>query len=146
MIGASTLARTTAEMLLEDGAEVVIVEKDRETIDNLSGQYDCSFVHGDGARPHVLEDVDPEHTDCLFCVSRDDTANILAAVVARTMSFERVVVRIEDTELLPVCEQLELKHVIVPDRRVGRELVAFAGGDERALETERAGGRRDRRP
>lgn len=138
MIGASTLARTTAEMLLEKGAEVVIIEKNRETIERLSGDYDCSFVHGDGSRPNVLEDVDPSHTDCLFCLSSDDTSNILAAVVARSMSFERVVVRIEDQELLPVCRQLELEHVIVPDRRVGGELIAFAEGDEQALVNEAA--------
>jgi trk system potassium uptake protein TrkA len=79
--------------------------------------------------------VNPGQTDCLFCLSSDDTANILAAVVARSLDFEKVVVRIEDQELLPICRQLELKHVIVPDRRVSRELIAFAEGDELALDT-----------
>ena len=136
MIGASNLALTTAEVLLEEGAELVIVEKDRSTIEALSERYDCSFVHGDGSRPQILEDVGAEDTDCLFCQSSDDKANMLAAVVAKTMSFDRVVVRIEDQELLPISAQLELEHVIVPDRRVAHELVAFAHGDNQALSKE----------
>jgi len=136
LIGASTLTLTTTEILLEAGHEVVIIEKNREIIEQHSEIYDCSFVHGDGSRPKILEDVDPEHTDCLFCLSSDDTSNILAAVVARSLDFKRVVVRIEDHGLLPVCAQLDLDHVIVPDRRVSRELMAFAEGNEHALESE----------
>ncbi len=140
IIGASTLGLTAADMLLKEGAEVVIVEKDGDVIEQYCEEYDCSFVHGDGSRPHVLEDVDPEHTDCLYCLSNDDTANILAGVLARKMSFDRVVVRIEEPELLSICDQLDLEHVIIPDRRVGRELVAFAAGDDHALDTESSDG------
>jgi trk system potassium uptake protein TrkA len=138
LIGASTLALTATEALLAAGHQVVIVEKNREVIEEVSKDYDCSFIHGDGSRPHILEDVDPKHTDCLFCLSNEDTSNILAAVVARSLGFEKVVVRIEDRDLLPICTQLDLDHVIVPDKRVSRELVAFAEGNERALDTEAA--------
>jgi trk system potassium uptake protein TrkA len=139
LIGASTLARTTAAKFLEASHEVVIIEKDKQVIEDISEEYDCSFVHGDGSRPHILEDVDPGHTDCLFCLSNDDTANILAALVARTLDFKRVVVRVEDIELLPICTQLGLDNIIVPDQRVGRELLAFAEGDDRALDTHASG-------
>lgn len=133
-IGASLLARATAEMLIEKGHEVVIIEKDLEKVELFSDQYDCSFMHGDGSRPSVLEDVDSGSTDCLYCVSSDDTANILAAVVARSMSFEKIVVRIEDRELLPVCKQLELENVIVPDVKVAKDLIAFGSGEIENLE------------
>jgi trk system potassium uptake protein TrkA len=132
-IGAGTLARATTKRLLAKGHEVVIVEKDADVIETLSEEYDCSFVHGDGSRPSVLEDIDPHSTDCLFCVASEDTSNILAAVVARSMDFKKIVVRIETEELLPVCRQLQLEHVIVPDQRVARELIAFAEGQEDAL-------------
>lgn len=132
-IGASLLARTTTKLLLEDGHEVVIIEKEPDVIERYADEFDCSFLLGDGARPSVLEDVDPSATDCLYCVSNDDTDNILAAVVARSMDFGNVVVRVEDQELLPICEQLELDHVIVPDLQVARELIEFGKGALDAL-------------
>lgn len=137
-IGASLLARTSTKMFLEAGHEVVIIEKDLAVIDEYAEDYDCSFLHGDGSRPSVLLDVDPGATDCLYCVSNDDTANVLAAVVARTMDFDRVVVRIEDQDLLSVCEQLKLENVIVPDVEVAKRLINFAEGDSEALEGQKA--------
>jgi hypothetical protein len=41
------------------------------------------------------------------------------------MDFARVVLRLEDTDLLSICEQLGLENVIVPDQRVDRELLTF---------------------
>lgn len=129
-IGASTLTLVTATQLIESGHEVVIVDTDEEKLQRLDGEYDCSLVLGDGSRPSVLDDVDPKSTDALLCLSNSDTDNILAAVVAKSMDFDRVLLRLEDPELVPVCEQLELEHVIVPDQRVARELQAFVEREE----------------
>lgn len=128
-IGASALTKATVQVMLEAEHEIVVIEKDLATIELISEDFDCSFVHGDGSRPSVLEDVDPGSTDVLFCLSDDDNANILAALLARSMDFKKVVVRIEDLELQPVCDQLKLEHVIIPDRRVAEGLKEFLEGD-----------------
>lgn len=131
LIGASGLAMATVSEMLEAGHEVVVVEKDKEIIEELDEQFDCSFYCGDGAKPSVLEEVDPGNTDLLLCLSDNDTANVLAAVVAKSMDFSHVVLRLEDTDLLAICDQLGLENVIVPDRRVARELLRFLDkGDE----------------
>ena len=74
--------------------------------------------------------MDPDSTDLLICLSDDDTSNVLAAVVAKSMSFDRVVLRLEDDDLLSVCKQLELDNVIVPDERMAQQLVDFAEGEK----------------
>ena len=124
-------------ILLEADHEIVVIDKDADIIEAISDDYDCSFVHGDGSRPSVLQDVDPASTDVLFCLADDDNANVLAAVVAKSMEFKRIVVRIEDLELLPVCKQLGLEHVIVPDRHVAEGLHKFLEGDVSAPEAEK---------
>lgn len=129
LIGASSLTMAAVVKFLENGHEVVVIEKNPAVIEELDQDYDCSFYCGDGARPSVLEDVDPGSTDLLLCLSDDDTSNVLAAVVARSMDFGRVVLRLEDPDLLPICEQLELENVIVPDQRIASELQSFAEGE-----------------
>jgi trk system potassium uptake protein TrkA len=131
MIGASGLAMATVSEMLEAGHEVVVVEKDEQVIEEMDEEFDCSFYRGDGAKPSVLKDLDPTNTDLLLCLSDNDTANVLAAVVAKSMNFGRIVLRLEDTDLLSICEHLGLENVIVPDRRVARELRRFLDkGDE----------------
>ncbi|PLW70663.1 NAD-binding protein [Pseudohalioglobus lutimaris] len=129
LIGASRLAMATVTEMLEAGHEVVVIDKDERVIEDLEADFDCSFYCGDGAKPSVLEDVDPSNTDLLLCLSDDDTSNVLAAVVAKSLEFDRVVLRLDDPDLLSICEQLGLENVIVPDKRIACELLSFFEGE-----------------
>ena len=51
MIGISQITVMAAGLLLDHGHEVVIVERDKEKIDNFSDKLDCGFIHGDGSTP-----------------------------------------------------------------------------------------------
>jgi trk system potassium uptake protein TrkA len=127
-VGASPLAVMTASLLIERGHDVVIIEQDRARIDEVSDALDCGFLHGDGGRPNVLREADPEHTDVLFCLSDDDKANILGALIGRSLGFEKVVPAIEEPELVPICLELGLEHTIVPDRTISRYLADMVVG------------------
>ncbi len=54
----------TAEYLIERGNEVVIIERDKKRIDELSEELDCSFLHGDGSKPAILREVNPQRDRC----------------------------------------------------------------------------------
>jgi trk system potassium uptake protein len=95
-VGASSIAVMAARFMLKRGHEVVIIERNRERIDALSEQLDCGFLHGDGSTPALLREADPEHSDCLFCLTGQDQTNILASLVGRSLGFARVVTKIED--------------------------------------------------
>lgn len=127
-IGAGALTVMTARQLMKGGHEVVIVESDRERIETLAEELDCGFLHGDGAKPAVLRDADPEHTDVLFCLTGSDQANIIAALVGTSLGFGRVVVRIEDPELEHICIELGLKDTIIPTRTIARYLADMSEG------------------
>lgn len=121
-IGAGQLSVVTAKLLHEKGVEVVIIEQDKERIDSLSDEIDCGFLHGDGSKPAMLREADPEGTDVLFALTGNDQANILASLVGRSLGFRRVVTKIEDPEFEHVCKELGLEDLIVPSRTIGRFL------------------------
>jgi trk system potassium uptake protein TrkA len=135
-IGASNLALRTAQLLLKRGHEVVIVERELERIEALSGELDCGFVHGDGSRPAILRETDPEGTDLLFAMTGNDQANIITSLVGRSLGFRRVVTRIEDPSFEHICIELGLKDTIIPSRTIGRYLAdLFEGRDPMELST-----------
>jgi trk system potassium uptake protein TrkA len=101
---------------------VVIIEQDKERIDALTEEIDCGFLHGDGSKPAILREADPEGTQVLFALTGNDQANILASLVGRSLGFKRVVTKIEDPELEHICKELGLEDVIVPSRTIGRFL------------------------
>ena len=127
-IGASALSVMTARYLLARGHEVVIIEKEKEGIDALGTELDCGFLHADGAKPAVLREADPEHTDVLFCLTGSDQANIISSLVGRSLGFGRVVTKINDPEFEHICIELGLEGTIIPARTVGRHLTEMFEG------------------
>ena len=129
-IGAGKVGIETAKALVTKGHEVVIIETDKTKIDELSEEMDCSFLQGDGSRPDILREVNPEQTDILFCLTDSDQANVIASLVGRSLGFKRVVTSISDEQFEVICHELGLKDTIIPSRTITRYLVDLVGGGE----------------
>jgi trk system potassium uptake protein TrkA len=129
-LGTSSLAVNAARVLLKRGHEVVIIDFDKERIQSLSEELDCGFIHGDGSRPAILREADPQHTDVLYCITGHDQSNIIASLVGRSLGFERIVTKIDDPELEHICIELGLEDIIIPSRAIGIHLAdLFEGRD-----------------
>lgn len=127
-IGGSELTSQTAQQLLKSHYEVVIVEKEKERIDELSAILDTGFIHGDGSKPAILHEADPAATDYLFCLTENDQVNIITSLVGRSLGYKRVVTRIEDPSYEHICIELGLNDVIVPDYTIARYLADMCEG------------------
>lgn len=129
-VGAGSTAVMAARTLIKRGHEVVIIERNRERIEALSEQLDCGFLHGDGSTPALLREADPEHSDCLFCLTGQDQTNILASLVGRSLGFARVVTKIEGPEFEHICIELGLEDTIDPALTIGRYLADMLQGQD----------------
>ena len=126
--GAGPMAVITARDLVKQGHEVIIIEVEKQKIDQLSDDLDCSFVHGDASKPAILSQVNPKDCDFLFCLTDSDQANIITALLGRSMGFDRVVPSIEDAELQQLCRELELEDTIIPVRTMSQHLSNMVRG------------------
>ncbi|MFW6243879.1 MAG: potassium channel family protein [Desulfovibrionales bacterium] len=129
-IGAGEVTEATARLLIDKGHEVIIIEADKDRIDALSEDLDCSFLHGDGSKPVILKEVGPEQTDVLFCLTSVDQANLIAGLVGRSLGFNRIITSIEDQEFEGICRELGLENIIVPSRTISRYLADMARGQD----------------
>lgn len=136
-IGASPLTVKTAHALIEEGHEIIIIERSKERIKELGEQLDCAFLHGDGSTPDVLKEVDPGRTQILYCITNHDQTNIIAGLIGKNLGIPRAVVMIEDEGFLPVCAQLGLHDTIVPARTVSRHLAGLAKVEEKEEKAEK---------
>ncbi len=134
--GAHRTAIKAAEKLIEQGHEIILIEINKEKIDNLSDELDCSFIHGDAGKPVILSEAAPEKCDFLFCLTDNDQANIITSLLARSMGFKKIITCIQDEDLLPLCDELGLVDIIVPDRTMSQYLTnAVRGLDSVELST-----------
>jgi len=126
--GAGPMTMMAVRALTEQGHEVIIIELDKDKIDRLSEEMDCSFLHGDAAKPALLSQTDPKKCDFLFCLTNSDQANIITALLGRSMGFKRVVTSIEDVELESLCSELGLDDTIIPSHTMSQHLVNMVRG------------------
>jgi trk system potassium uptake protein TrkA len=129
-VGAGKVSIGTAKALIKKGHEVVIIETDKARIDEVSEEMDCSFLQGDGSQPNILREVNPAHTDFLFCFTDSDQANVISSLVGRSLGFKRVVTSIGDPQFEGICHELGLKDTIIPSRTISRYLEDMVGGGE----------------
>lgn len=122
-IGTNKISLNTGRTLIDDGHEIIFIELDKEKIDQLADELDCGFIHGDGSAPDTLQEVDPEQTDVLFCLTNNDKDNIIAGLVGRSLGFSKTIIKIEDFAYEHICTELGLEDVIVPTRTISRYLV-----------------------
>ena len=108
----------------------MIIETDKAKIDELSKEMGCSFLQGDGSRPDILREVNPEQTDILFCLTDSDQVNVIASLVGRSLGFKRVVRSIRDEQFESICHELGLKDTIIPSRTISRYLEGMVGGSK----------------
>lgn len=128
--GAGPMTVIAARAMIKQGHEIIIIEVDKEKIDRLSDELDCSFVQGDASKPAILSQVDPKDCDFLFCLTDSDQVNIITALLGRSMGFKRVVPSIEDDELQQLCGELELEDTIIPVRTMSQYLENMVRGLE----------------
>ncbi len=127
-VGAGEVTVRTAELLIERGHEVIIIENNQDTIDDLSDKLDCSFLNGDGSKPEILREVGPKQTDVLFCLTDSDQANLISSLIGRSLGFKRVIPSIQDPEFEGICWELNLNDTILPSRTISRYLADMVEG------------------
>lgn len=135
ILGASRFGAAIAKKLIDENHEVVLIDKDRDRLENLSEELDCGMIEGDGTMPSVLEDTYRDEDDTFVAVTNASEDNILAALVAQSIGFGRVIPQIVSSQLLNVCHQLGLDDVINPHATVA-ESIAEALEDKAALDSE----------
>ena len=115
IVGSSRLALQTAEIMIGRGDEVVLIEIESEKAAHLAETMDCAVVEGDGADPNVQAAAEAHDADAFIAATRDDQSNIVAAIVARRFGIEEVIVKLENPDYIPVCEDLGLDKLALPE-------------------------------
>ena len=64
-----------------------------------------------------------DQSDAFFALTNTDNVNILAAVVARSVGYPRVITQLTRTELQPIIDQLDLGETITPHESAAQTLV-----------------------
>lgn len=141
LVGAGEVGYNLAQSLVEDGHDVVVVERDEERASKVENELDVMVVRGNGARPQVLDKAGAslgKAAQVLIACTDHDEVNILACWIARRAGVERVISRVRSMEFTDTkawAQDLGIDVMISPERSVARqieELLAVSSAVEAA--------------
>ena len=128
VVGAGEVGTYVAERLNKQH-DVALVENNLERFREIDtdSSLDVLTVYGSGTDPDALSAAGLSDTDLLVAVTKNDEANILAALLARQAGVERTVVRIESRRLRnkEVGKLLGSQgsfHMIDPDQEIAHDV------------------------
>lgn len=121
--GLTELTKKTVKKFIAEGHEVIIIDPNRDLVNEFGEEVDCGFLIGEASQPAILKEVNPKETDYFFSLSENNQNNIVACLVARSLGVNKTFLRIDDPDYETVCEELGLKDIIVPSQITSQYLL-----------------------
>lgn len=127
VVGCGKIGTALIESLVNEGHDVVAIDRSPEALGEVSNVYDVISACGNGTDWDLLMEADAKNTDLFISVTGSDELNMLSCFLAKRMGAKHTVARIRNPEhndgsLAFLRQELELSLVINPERLVAREL------------------------
>ena len=111
-MGCGRVGAMIATSLWEEGHKVVVLDANSESLRRLPEELQQEAIVGDGTLEEHLRKGGIENADAFVAVSTGDTANILAAQMAKhVFQVTKVICRIDDTARYEIYTEMGLKAV-----------------------------------
>lgn len=85
VVGGGKVGYNLAKLLLAEGHEVLLIEKDKNKAARLSTEFGESLMEGNGSRVTVLREAGANRADVLVAVTGTDEDNLVICQVAKTV-------------------------------------------------------------
>ncbi|WP_152040283.1 potassium channel family protein [Salinigranum salinum] len=94
--GGGRVGFQTAEILDDQGHDVIIIERDERRCNEIADAYFATVIEGDAANPDILEQADVKRADAIAGLTGETGLNLAVCMAAREMSPDvRTVARID---------------------------------------------------
>lgn len=103
VVGAGEVGRTISATL-EDSHDVVVVDRDSQSIDEITYAYDVLAIQGDGTEISTLRKAGIEQADLVVACTDTDESNIVICTAAKSRSNAFTIARVRRRSLLETWE------------------------------------------
>ena len=128
ILGAVGLGRNLATTLSYDKHDVVIVDLDSKSLNNISEHLDVMTIQGHIAAMDVLKQAGIKNARLLIAATSDDTSNILACQIANHFKVKSTVCRLYSDDFFSIQdrftpEMLGITDTIYPEEECIKKII-----------------------
>jgi trk system potassium uptake protein TrkA len=146
IVGAGEIGRHLASSLSEEAHAISVIESDARLAEELDSSIDAKVVSGDGTSVAALADADVGTCELFLALTSSNTANLMAASMAKSMGVPKVVARVHpglqrEEWLFDFKGHFGIDHLFSSERLTAIELAKFVRNPDSLAVEELARGR-----
>lgn len=125
--GAGEVGFHLAQLLVDDGQSVTLIDTDEEVLLHAAENLDVRTISGDTSSVHVLENAGLSGANLFIAVTTRESINLLSSILAKKMGAKKTIARISNPEFLEENQReyfksLGVDHLMSPRFLAAREV------------------------
>lgn len=98
--GAGEVGFHLAQLLVEDGQSVTLIDTDEEVLNHAANHLDVKIILGDISSIRILESTNLFNARLFIAVTTSETTNLLSCILAKKLGAKKTVARVSNPEFL----------------------------------------------
>jgi len=120
--GLSDIGKNLAELLVKEGNEVVIIDRDLPKCTEMAEGSDVMVITGDASQKAVLEQARVRNAYAFVAAAGDDSENLMLCMIAKEMGAKMVISLVDAAEHEEAFRQAGVSFQVNPDMVAARHI------------------------
>jgi len=113
--GLSDIGKNLAELLVKEGNEVLVIERDSAKCAEIAEGSDIMVITGDAGQKSTLEEARVRNAHAFVAAAGDDSENLMLCMVAKEIGTKTVISLVDDAEHAETFRQAGINLQVNPD-------------------------------
>jgi len=127
--GATHISEIVARELSETVGDIVLIEEDPDTCEQLAGRLNTvRVINGSASESDILKEAGIEAADAFIASTSNDHANLVSAVLAKKMGAKTTIITTQQPDYLSIIDAMDINVVINPRLRAVDQILRLVRG------------------
>lgn len=126
IIGLGKVGQLLTQYLSNERHDVVVIDQNRQKVEDVVNQYDVFGICGNGANYDILMQAGVDHADAVISVTTSDELNILAGLICKQQGAKYTIARVRNPDYSRqkffLRDQLGFSMIINPEAEAANEI------------------------
>jgi len=113
--GLSTIGKNLADLLIKEGNEVLVIERDPAKCAEIAEGSDVMVITGDAGQKSTLEEARLKNAHAFVAAAGDDSENLMLCMIAKEIGTKTVISIVDDAEHAETFRQAGINLQVNPD-------------------------------
>jgi trk system potassium uptake protein TrkA len=120
--GLSAIGKNLAELLVKEGNEVLVIERDSAKCAEIAEGSDVMVITGDASQKSTLEEARVRSARAFVAAAGDDSENLMLCMIAKEIGVKTVISLVDEVEHTETFRQAGISLQVNPDMVAARHI------------------------